>query len=181
MHTDSTAAVLETVPAPTRHAPGPRATQHDTRPTGCPIDPPEAAAHPDFEPMQRTVAELEDAATERQRATGAYLESLAALEAAAEDKAKAEAVEADTRDNLLALSIGLVREHAEPVARLTRHALCERTPSGRRLVLHAGSDDAALRRVRDGILDAELGRELYVVRDEYVRVATTVRHPQTSG
>ena len=179
MHTDSIATVLETVPAPTRDAAASRPSQPETRPG--PIDPPGPAADSDFELVQRTVAELDDAATERQRATGTYREALAALEAAADDKAEAEAVEADTRANLLALCGDLVREHAEPDARLTRHALCERTPSGQRLALHAGSNEAALGRMRDGILDAEPGRELYVVREEYVRVATTVRHPQTSG
>ena len=181
MHHDSTAAILETVPAPTRDIPGSRPPQHDTHAPASPIDPPGPGANADFELMQRTVAELDDSATERHRATGAYREALAALEAAAEEKAEAEAVEADARANLLALCVDLVREHAEPDARLTRHALCERTPSGQRLVLQTGPDEAALGRVRDGILDTEPGRGLYVVREEYVRVATTVRHPQTSG
>ena len=135
MHTDSTAAVLETVPAPVRDAP-------DIRPA----DPPGPAANADFELMQRTVAELDDAATERRRATGAYREALAALEAAAEDKAEAEAVEADTRANLLALCVDLVREHAEPDARLVRHALCERAPSGQRHVLQAARRRRHMRR-----------------------------------
>ena len=137
MHTDSTAAALETVPAPTRDSAAPGPPQPDTR--SGPSDPPGPAANADFELMQRTVAELDDAATERRRATGAYREALAALEAAAEDKAEAEAVEADARANLLGLCVDLVREHAEP------------------------------------------GRVLYVVREDYVRVASTARSPQASG
>lgn len=73
-----------------------------------------------------------------------------------------------------------MREHAEPDAHLTRHALCERTPSGQRLMLQTGPD-GSLGRVRDGILDAEPDRVLYAVREEYVCVATTVRNPRTSG
>ena len=44
--------------------------------------------------------------------------ALAALEAATDDKTEAEAVEADTREILLGLCVELVREHAEPDARL---------------------------------------------------------------
>lgn len=63
MHTDSTVAVLETVLARTRDAAASGPPQPDTR--SGPSEPPGSAAHADFELMQHTVAELDDAATER--------------------------------------------------------------------------------------------------------------------
>ena len=130
---------------------------------------------PDLDLVQRTVAELEEAVRERERTDRAYRDALTSFEAAGEDKAEADAVEAEARRNLVALCFDVVREQAGPDKRLSRFLLCRNDGSGERIVLDANDDESRLRRERDRILQHQPDRGLYLVHEEYVRVASTVR------
>ena len=127
---------------------------------------------PDFELPQRTIAEVDEAAREPQRT---YRDVLASFETAGDDNADGEATEADLRSALVALCFHVVRHQAEPDKRLYRFLLCENDGDGKRLVLDASLDEAALRRELDRIIADRPTRSLYLVREEYVRVAATVR------
>ena len=131
---------------------------------------------PDFDLIQRTVAELDEAVRERERVDRAYREVLASFEAAGEDKAEADAAEADARQNLVALCFDVVRQTAAPDKRLSRHLLCQNDRLGKRLVLDTNPEEDTLRAERDEIMADQPHRGLYLVHEEYVRVASTVRN-----
>ena len=136
---------------------------------------------PDFDLIQRTVAELDEAVRERERVDRAYREVLASFEAAGEDKAEADAAEADARRNLVALCFDVVRQSAAPDKRLSRHLLCRNDALDERVVLDTNPEQEPLRRERDRIMADQPRRGLYLVREEYVRVASIVgNHTRTT-
>ena len=150
------------------HNPSPTSTATGTAPHAGPDA-------PDFDLVGRTVAELDEAVRERERVDRAYREAFASFEATGEDKAEADAAEADARPTLLALCFDVVRRQAAPDKRLSRFLLCQDDGVGERLVLDTGPEEEPLRRERDRIMADQPRRELYVVHEEYVRVASTVR------
>ncbi|MYD94617.1 MAG: hypothetical protein F4Y02_13205 [Chloroflexi bacterium] len=128
-------------------------------------------APPDFDLLQDIITKFENSTAERPPSRRDVLSSF--HEAKAVDKSDGIVSDAELRSALVALCFDIVRQQAKPDERLRRFLLCE-IQGGKPVVLRMSLDECAPRRERDRILAAAPTARLYLLREDYVRVAASV-------